>query len=56
MADGDFKNLPRRITYNVLRDKASDVARILKYDVYQRGVTTVVSRLFEEKYATHERK
>ena len=54
MAYGDFKNLPKKTAYKVLRDKASDVAKNLKYDVYQHGLTSVVWRFFQEKYATHE--
>ena len=37
MANGDFKNLPRRtITEKILRDKASHIAKNPKYDGYQR--------------------
>ena len=38
MADGDFKDLNgRTIADKVLRDKAFNIAKNLKYDGYQRG-------------------
>ena len=42
MAYGDFKNLPKKTAYKVLRDKASDVAKNLKYYVYQHRLTSVI--------------
>ena len=38
MAYGDFKDLARRTASdNILRDKASNIAKNPKYDGYQRG-------------------
>ena len=43
MADGDFKDLPRRTTSDkVLRDKAFNVAKNPKYDGYQLGIASLV--------------
>ena len=47
---GDFKDLPRRTASDkVLKDKAINVAEILKYDGYQRGLTFMVYRFFDKK-------
>ena len=41
MAYGDFKDLKRRTAAdNVLRDKAFNIAKIPKYDEYQRGLAS----------------
>ena len=43
MAYGDFKDLKRRTAVdNVLRDKVFNIAKNLKYDVYQRGLASMV--------------
>ena len=43
MAYGDFEDLARRTVFdNVLRDKAFDIAKTPKYDVYQRGLASMV--------------
>ena len=43
MAYGDLKDLTwRAIVDKVLLDKAFDIAKDLKYDRYQRGLTSVV--------------
>ena len=43
MAHGDFKDLKRRTTAdNVLRDKAFNIAKNLKYDGYQRELASMV--------------
>ena len=40
MAYGDCKDFPRRtIPDKVLHDKALNIAKSPKYDVYQRGLT-----------------
>ena len=42
MAYGDFKNLTRRTTAGkILRDKAFNIAKNLKYDEYQCGLASV---------------
>ena len=43
MAYGDFKHLKKRTAADkVLRDKAFNIAKNLKYDGYQRGLASVV--------------
>ena len=43
MAYGDFNYLPRRrVSDEVLRDKAFDVSKNPKYDGYQLGTSSVV--------------
>ena len=50
MAYGDFKGLARRTASDkVLRDKAFDIAKIPKYDGYQRGLVSMVYKLFDKK-------
>ena len=47
---GDFKDLARRTASDkVLKDKAINVAEILKYHGYQRGLTFMVYRFFDKK-------
>ena len=47
MAYGDFEDLARRTVFdNVLRDKAFDIAKTPKYDVYQRGLASMVYNFF----------
>ena len=42
MAYGDFKDLAKTTASdNVLRDKASNVAKNPKYDGYQRGIASI---------------
>ena len=42
MAYGDFKDLAKRTAADkVLRDKAFNVAKDPKYDVYQRGLASL---------------
>ena len=52
MASGDFKDLKRK-TYSdkVLRDKAFNIAKNPKYDGYQRGLASMVYKLFDKKSA-----
>ena len=53
MAYGDFKDLARRTTSDkVLRDKAFNIARNLKYDGYQRGLASMVYKFFDKKFAS----
>ena len=50
MAYGDFKDLKRRTASDkVLRDKAFNIAKNPKYDGYQRGVASMVYKLFDKK-------
>ena len=44
----DFKDLNRRgIADKVLRDKTFNIAENPKYDGYQRGLASVVDKLFQ---------
>ena len=53
MVYGDFKNLARRTASDkVLRDKAFNIAKNRKYDGYQRGVASMVYKLFDKKSAS----
>ena len=53
MAYGDFKDLARRTaSYKVLRDKAFNIAKNLKYDGYQRGLASMVYKFFDKKSAS----
>ena len=50
MAYGYFKDLARRTASDkVLRDKAFDIAKNPKNDGYQRGLASMVSKLFDKK-------
>ena len=50
MAYGDFKDLKRRTASdNILRDKAFNIAKNPEYDVYQKGVASMVYKLFDKK-------
>ena len=50
MAYGDFKDLKRRTAAgNVLKHKAFNIAKNPKYDGYQRGLTSMVYKFFDEK-------
>ena len=43
MAYGDFKDLARKTASDkVSRDKAFNIAKILKYDGYQRGLASMI--------------
>ena len=49
----DSKDLTRRTdSYKILRDKASDIAKNLKYDRYQRGFASMVYKYFDKKSAS----
>ena len=50
MAYGDFKDLERRTASDkVLRDKAFNIAKNLKYDGYQRGLSSMIYKFFDKK-------
>ena len=50
MAYGGFKDLTKRTAADkVLRDKAFKVANDQKYDGYQRGLASMVYKVFDEK-------
>ena len=50
MAYGDFKDLKIRTAADkVLRDKAFYIAKNPKYDGYQRGLVSMVHKLFDKK-------
>ena len=50
MAQGDFKDLKRRTDSDkILRNKAFNVAKNPKYGGYQRGLASMVYKLFDKK-------
>ena len=50
MTYGDFKALAKRTASDkVLRDKAFNIAKNPKYDGYQRGLASMVYKLFDGK-------
>ena len=50
MAYGDSKDLKRRTASdNILRDKAFNIAKSPKYDMYQRGLASIVFKFFDKK-------
>ena len=52
MAYGDFKDLKRRtFSDKVLRNKAFNVVKNLKYDGYQRRLASMVYKFFDKKSA-----
>ena len=52
MAYGDFKDLARRTASDkVLRDKAFNIAKNSKYDRYQRGIVSMLYKVFDKKSA-----
>ena len=52
MAYGDFKDLAkRRAADKVYKDKAFNIAKYLKYDEYQRGLASMVYKIFDKKSA-----
>ena len=51
MAYGDFKDLTTRtVSDKILRDKAFNIDKNLKYDGYQHEHTSMVYKLFDKKY------
>ena len=52
MAYGDFKDLGRRTaSETVLHDKVFNIAKIPKYDGYQRGLASMVYKFFDKQIA-----
>ena len=50
MAYGDFKDLTRRATSDkISRDKTFIIAKNPKYDGYQRGLASMVYKLFDKE-------
>ena len=50
MPHGDFQFLPRKTASDkVSRDKTFNIAKNPKYDGYQRGITAIVYKCFDEK-------
>ena len=50
MAYGDFKGLARRTASDkVLRDKAFNIAKNVKFDGYQRELVSMVYNFFDKK-------
>ena len=50
MGCGDFKDLTRSTASDeILRDKAFNIAKNLKYGGYQRGLASMVYKLFDKK-------
>ena len=46
---GDFKDLPRRTASDkVLHDKGFNIAKIPKYDGYQRGLASMVYKFCDK--------
>ena len=52
MAYGDYKYLLRRTASDkVLREKVFNIAKNTKYDGYQRGLSTMVYKFFDKRFA-----
>ena len=50
MDSGDFKDLTRRTASDkILHDEAFNIVKNPKYDGYQRGLVSVVHKLFDKK-------
>ena len=50
MAFRDFKDLTKRTASDkILRDKAFNIAKNLKYDGHQRGLASMVHKCFDKK-------
>ena len=50
MAYGDFKDLTKRTAADkVIRDNAFEIANDQIYDGYQRGLASIVYKLFDKK-------
>ena len=53
MADGNFKDLPRRTASDeIMRDKAFNIAKNPKFDGYQIGLASMVYKLFNHMSAS----
>ena len=54
MAYGDFKDVPKRTSFNkVLRDKAFNTAKTPKNDGYQQGLASMVWQFFDKRLMLH---
>ena len=51
MAYGDLKDLAKRKVFDVLRDKAFNIAKDPKYGRYQRSFAAMVYKFFDKKSA-----
>ena len=50
MAHGDFKDLTKRTAADkVLKNKAFNIAKNLKYDRYQKGLASMAYKFFDKK-------
>ena len=50
MVCGDFKDLTRRTASDkILHDKAFNIAKNIKYDGYQRGLTSMIYKFLIKK-------
>ena len=50
MPYGEFKDLKGRTASDkILRDKAFNIAKNLKFDGYQRGLASIVYNIFDKK-------
>ena len=53
MAHGVFKDLPRRTAADrVLSDKAFNIVKHQKYDIYQGSLASIVYKFFDQKAAS----
>ena len=51
MAYGDFKDLSRRTASDkILKDKAFNIAKNRKYEGFQRGLASIIYKLFNKKF------
>ena len=56
-AYSDSKNLTKRtVADKILKNKAFDIAKDPKYDGYQRGLASMVSKFFDSKVASPDKK
>ena len=50
IAYGDFKDVTKRTASDkILRDKTFNIAKISKYDGYQKGLALIVYKIFAKK-------
>ena len=50
MATGDFKDLPRKTASDkILNDKAFNISKNPKYDVYEHRLASMVYKFFDKK-------
>ena len=50
MIYGDFKDLTRRTASDkIVLDKAFNIAKNPKYEIYQGGLTSMVNKFFDKK-------